>query len=638
MLQGTRQRTFGYDAQTGYLLTVADALSQETLYERDAMGRATKQTLPDGEFIDFGYDGKGNMISLTPPQKPVHEMLYTPVDLLASYEPPVVSGSGTTSTTYGYNLDRQLQSVLRPDGQSIARSHNAATGELTSVTLPTGTATYGYDPISRQLTSISGPYGVDLAFAYDGPLRTDLTWSGEVSGTVHTDYDNDFRPSSEIVNGSAVAFGYDNDGLLTSAGALARTLDPATAQLASTTLGDVSEAYGYNDYGELETYDASHLGSSMLSVSYVRDALGRIASKTETTGGETHTYVYRYDLRGRLYEVELDGAVVESYGYDANGNRLGGTYDDQDRLLAYGSKTYAYTANGDLSSCSDGTQYTYDLQGALLSVELPDGRLIEYVIDGQGRRVGKKVDGVLQWGLLYRSSLQPVTLLDGSGNLMDRYVYGSSRNVPEYLERSGSLYRIVTDHLGSVRLVVNVSTGEVVQRMSYDAYGRVLVDWAASGWEVLPFGFAGGVFDRDTGLVRFGARDYDAEVGRWTEKDRLRFGGGDTNLYSYPLDPTNSLDPTGSIVVAIPAAPLILPGLGAAAMVIMADKIAQLGHCYIKLGECEEKVSDECDPYRTNPEQTSGWEKCQDCYAQCTANVSKPWHLWNPWPTGCGGV
>ena len=217
---------------------------------------------------------------------------------------------------------------------------------------------------------------------------------------MHTDYDNDFRAASETVNGSgAVSFGYDDDGLMTSAGALTRTLDPATAQLTTTAVGDVSDSYTYNAYGELETYDASYLGSSMLSTTYTRDALGRISSKTETVEGETHSFVYRYDLRGRLYQVERDGLVEEEYTYDANGNRDGGTYDDQDRLLAYGGKTYTYTANGELSSCSDGTQYSYDAQGALLSVDLPDGRLVEYLIDGQGRRVGKKVDGVLQWGL-----------------------------------------------------------------------------------------------------------------------------------------------------------------------------------------------------------------------------------------------
>jgi RHS repeat-associated protein len=95
-------------------------------------------------------------------------------------------------------------------------------------------------------------------------------------------------------------------------------------------------------------------------------------------------------------------------------------------------------------------------------------------------------------------------------------------------------------------MVVNVATGEVVQRMEYDSFGRVLVDEVAVGWEPVVFGFAGGVYDRDTGLVRFGARDYDAEVGRWTGKDPIRFSGGDSNLYGYVGgDPVNRLDSNG---------------------------------------------------------------------------------------------
>ncbi|NIP72677.1 MAG: RHS repeat-associated core domain-containing protein, partial [Gammaproteobacteria bacterium] len=48
------------------------------------------------------------------------------------------------------------------------------------------------------------------------------------------------------------------------------------------------------------------------------------------------------------------------------------------------------------------------------------------------------------------------------------------------------------------------------------------------------------------GLVRFGARDYDPEVGRWTAKDPVGFGGGDPNLYGYVFsDPVNHGDPLG---------------------------------------------------------------------------------------------
>lgn len=61
-----------------------------------------------------------------------------------------------------------------------------------------------------------------------------------------------------------------------------------------------------------------------------------------------------------------------------------------------------------------------------------------------------------------------------------------------------------------------------------------------------PFGFAGGHYDPDTGLTRFGARDYNPETGRWLERDPIGFAGGDANLYTYcGNDPVNCIDPSG---------------------------------------------------------------------------------------------
>lgn len=83
----------------------------------------------------------------------------------------------------------------------------------------------------------------------------------------------------------------------------------------------------------------------------------------------------------------------------------------------------------------------------------------------------------------------------------------------------------------------------VVQRMDYDSFGNVLSD-TSPGFQ--PFGFAGGLYDRDTALVRFGARDYDASTGRWTNKNPIRFRGGTTNLYEYvDNNSVNFKDSTG---------------------------------------------------------------------------------------------
>jgi len=79
--------------------------------------------------------------------------------------------------------------------------------------------------------------------------------------------------------------------------------------------------------------------------------------------------------------------------------------------------------------------------------------------------------------------------------------------------------------------------------MDYGPFGEVLYD-SNPGFQ--PFGFAGGIYDQHTRLVRFGARDYDPEVGRWTTKDPIDFQGGDANLYGYIVsDPINFIDPNG---------------------------------------------------------------------------------------------
>ena len=88
-----------------------------------------------------------------------------------------------------------------------------------------------------------------------------------------------------------------------------------------------------------------------------------------------------------------------------------------------------------------------------------------------------------------------------------------------------------------------MTDGSITQRIDYDEFGNITQD-TNPGWQ--PFGFAGGLYDQDTNLTRFGARDYDAEIGRWTSKDPIGFVGSDDNLYGYTFnDPVNFIDPSG---------------------------------------------------------------------------------------------
>jgi RHS repeat-associated protein len=549
-------------SEGGWISAAGDASGRTNLFAHDAAGRLTAVTGGDGAQVTLAHDPHGNVVSFTPPGRPAHTLAYSAVDILTGYTAPAAPGVSNRTTTWTYDTDRRLVGTTRPDGSYVTNIHDG-TGHTRAQVIAEGA--YLFDWHTNGLPSrIAAPGGVVLTNAYDGSLITRTEWTGPVTGSIDFTYNEDFRIRSLSVNGGyTVDYVYDPDGLVTNAGACAYTRQPENGLLTGVTLDQVQETLGYNQYGEVSSQDASSPAGPLLSVSYGFDLGGLITSRVETAESATTTYRYGYDGAGRLTSVVADGATgvtTNSYFYDANGNctsALVGTeariaqYDAQDRLVsrqtAAGTTVYAYNDAGDLARKTvDGsnTLYRYDALGNLREAALPGGDSIAYLVDGHNRRVGKNVNGTPVWGLLYAGSLSPLAQLDGAGNVVNVFVYGRHENVPDYMVRSGVTYRIVIDHLGSVRRVVNAATGEIAQRLDYDEWGRVLAD-SAPGFQ--PFGFAGGLYDPDTGLVRFLRRDYDPEVGRWTAKDPILFKGGSGNLYAYCGDnPVNEVDPTGT--------------------------------------------------------------------------------------------
>ena len=407
------------------------------------------------------------------------------------------------------------------------------------------------------MLSILSPDLIKLSYSYDGSLLIRASWSGIVNGAVERVYDNNFRITSLSVNDATIPFQYDDDGLVTKVGELILARNPQTGLIIETALREARDARSYNGYGELDHYSALFRGTLLYDVQYIRDKLGRISAKQERLDETTTTVAYTYDVSGRLTEVKKNGITVANYAYDSNSNRISGptnattyTYDDQDRLLTLsgvgGTLNFLYNQNGELESkttAAGTTLYNHDELGNLIEVILPGGARIEYLIDGLNRRVGKRVNGILVRRFLYLDTLKPLAELDADNRILSYFVFGSRENVPDCVVNEGRAYRIVADHLGSPRLVFDVATGAVMQRMDYDEFGNVEQD-TNSGFQ--PFGFAGGLYDSDTKLVRFGFRDYDAEIGRWTARDPILFAGSDLNLYEYVLnDPVNMIDPDG---------------------------------------------------------------------------------------------
>jgi RHS repeat-associated protein len=219
-------------------------------------------------------------------------------------------------------------------------------------------------------------------------------------------------------------------------------------------------------------------------------------------------------------------------------------YSIEDHLLQAGDASYQYDADGFLASKrvnAQTTLYKYSSRGELLRVDLPDGRVIEYINDPQGRRIAKKINGAIVEKYLWQGLTRLLAIYDGNNALPYRFTYADDRT-PTSVTTAGATYYMHYDQVGTLRTVTDAA-GAVVKEATYDSFGNVLSD---SRPTMHHFAFAGGLYDADTGLVRFGYRDYDANVGVWTAKDPIGFEGGDVNVYMYVWSsPIDKIDKNG---------------------------------------------------------------------------------------------
>jgi len=553
LLTGTRETTFTYDAQ-GNLESITDPEDHATTYSYDPVGRMTAIHRPGGGSVGFAYDKNGSMTVLTNPAEIDHGFGYSKVNLNGSYDAPL---SGTT--TYLYDRDRRLIQVSFPSGKAIRNIY--ADGKLELIQTPEGDVDLSY-ACGTQVHSVA-KIGEGISYGYDGSLLTSETLTGTVSHTLAYGYNSDFNLTSFTYAGETVNFTYDDDGLLTGAGSYTISRNTSNGLPESVTGENLSLGRAFNGFGEMESESVTVSGQTVASFSLARDNNGRILSRTETVAGTASNFVYTYDPMGRLLTVTKDGSLVEEYRYETDGTRShevntqrgitdrSFTYSDEDHLLTSGSTTYQYDLDGYLQTKTAGTDqttYVYSSQGELLSVTLPDTRLIEYVHDPLGRRIAKKINGTITEKYLWQGQTRLLAVFDANDTLLMKFLYADAR-MPVAMLKQGTTYYLACDQVGFLRLVADPS-GSIVKRIDYDSFGNILTDSDPSF--TLPFAFSGGFHDADTGLVRFGYRDYDPDTGRWTAKDPILFKGGDTDLYGYVQnDPVNQVDPRGLLTVAI---------------------------------------------------------------------------------------
>jgi RHS repeat-associated protein len=554
--QGPRSFTYEYDARDN-VAARTDANGKRTTWTYDADGRPLTVRGPGGGTIALGYDARGSMESVKLPGGGTYRLATTASGRPASFQP---YGS-TLEQTWAYDRDRALTSLTLSGGRVREQRYDAfgrpAGEHYAEATTDVGYLDAGDRAATIARTPAAGGATQTLAIGYDGSLPVSLD---DGAGRYTYSYDASRRIKAiKLVSGATTvdtAVERDADGLISKIGPFTWTRAVPGDRVYQATDGTAKVAW-FIDGSDQVVQHAVNVGDAWrysIALNHARDGLVTIAS--ETVGAAPQVRIdYGYDDEGRLVSVKRDGVQTESYAYDADGNRVSRTlgagapetltYDAQGRLAIRGGVAYAFDDDGFLTS-RGGDHFTYSARGELLSATV-GAQTVTYAYDGLGRRVSRTgPDDTTRYLYGEPGDSFRVTAVRDAGGVLTTYDYDEDGFIYSFL-RGGTRYYVGTDGVGTPKAVVD-GTGAVVKALAFDSFGNPVSD-SAPGF-ALPFGFAGGLSDPVTGLVRFGMRDYEPASGRWTARDPALLGGGQPNLYAYAgSSPVSQRDPTGLFCV-----------------------------------------------------------------------------------------
>ena len=469
----------------------------------------------------------------------------------------VLAGDGAGQLYSVVYYDRRSRPVQRQSSNSLGGKETEYTaynftGQPTRLrhvhtaqgkAVRTEVRTYSYDHAGRLLT-----------------VKHKLDALGEVT-LVNNVYDDLGRLQSKSLHGSAVnkqTYAYNIRNWLTGVSG-----SKFTQNLYYNTGNGVAK---YNGSVSSMTWKAGN-ESTVRGYKFTYDGLDRLLNAIygETAGISTNANrfsenVTNYDKNGNIKGLQRYGqtgasayGLIDNLTFTLNGNRLN-RVDDAVTASTYGggfefkdgvkqANEYAYDANGNLTKdLNKGiTGISYNCLNLPNAVTFSDGSTITYTYGADGtklrtvHKIGSATTTTDYCGnVIYENGVQKLLLTE------EGYVTLSDSKYHYYLK----------DHQGNNRVVINQS-GTVEETNHYYPFGGVF----ASAGSIQPYKYNGKEFDNKKGLnwYDYGARHYDAALGRFTTNDRFAEKYYSMSPYQYGANnPVNNIDVNGDTIVVNP--------------------------------------------------------------------------------------
>ena len=618
--QSTR---FGYDV-VGNQVSVIDPLGHTTRNRYDARSRLVETIDPNGASTKFAYDFDNNLVRVTDPVGNVTRFAYDPRNRLTKETDPLGK-----VIRYDYDAVNNLISKTDRNDRKIKYDYDELNRLTTETWVASGTLTPNVIHYSRDkgsnLLSATDTYS-SLAFTYDNRNRVtsvdnaDTPDAPPVKLAYAYDDVGNVLSVADMISGLAAGlnqYAYDALNRMTQIKQSGASVSDKRVDLTYNPLGQfasinryadltgtqlvVGSTFVYDSLNRLTSLTHANSTSTVAFYNFTYDTASRISKITDIDGITNYSYDKRDQLIGA--DTTVTSRQDETYVYDANGNRKSSSIHGSgyvtgpgNRLFSDGTFNYKYDNEGNLIlrteiATSNFREFQWDFRNRLVAVidKSSSGtptQSVEFSYDAINRRISKSVDTTpldtvepTVSHFVYDRDDVFLDFVDSDGSgpnpavLEKRYLHGPAVDqVLAQENRTGNINWSLTDHLGSVRDLADPS-GLIVKHIVYNSFG-IAVDIASASVDTR-YSFNGREFDTEIGLYYYRSRYYDASTSRFAEEDALRFGGGDTNLFSYVGNgPISRRDSSGFSYTDIGSDVLGLPLFGDIGLVTGAIEVA----------------------------------------------------------------
>ncbi|MDR1372300.1 MAG: FG-GAP-like repeat-containing protein, partial [Dysgonamonadaceae bacterium] len=575
------------ESKTGNITNISyysyDIFQRVTSFYRSATGQSTyygygnrcDTVISAGRQTVRTYDSWGNLKTVKDPVSLITYLYYS-----NGKQKSVNTGNATFTMEY-YDTGKQKK-LIDPDA---------------------GTVTFNaYDALGRVLKQSDARSKVTES-GYDvfGRLTRRKTLGFETIYEYGRQQDNNyFRLIKERAGNDSISYSYDNLG----------RLQTETRNIENE--GSFSTTYGYNASGQLSTitypdvitvsreYDSygnfvkTMAGTTVaweltgntgtvrttkighLTATETRDSYGQLVGKNtmwgSTATAQDLTYIFDSTTGNLTYRGGMT-SQPETFVYDAS-DRLTAVQQNGTDVM-----NVNYQDNGNISFKTGIGDYTYGSNHAVNNVDNTDGLLrcenqqiiynginkvsaiiqnkpnnnlrldFTYGTDRQRWKTSLVKNGVLAKKIIFAGDMERVI----TGNVTRDYYYisGGDGLVAIYVKAgtSGTLHRVITDHLGSIVRIIGSAALTTSYKAEYDAWGSRKIISSGNAFPDFHRGYTGHEHLKEFGLINTNGRLYDPQLARFLQPDPfVQFPDNSQtyNRYSYCLNnPLKYTDPSG---------------------------------------------------------------------------------------------